>query len=75
MPILAKVGTGLGDQAAVTAARTPTGNVRAYDPNLRPQFTQQWNAFLERELTPTMSAQVGYVGHHAGQLVTPVVRP
>ena len=24
---------------------TPSGNVRAYDPNLRPQFTQQWNVF------------------------------
>jgi hypothetical protein len=44
--------------------------VRAYDPNLRPQFTQQWNAFVEYRLTSTMSAQVGYVGHRAKYLVT-----
>ena len=53
-------------------ARSPSGNVRAYDPNLRPQFTHQWNAFAEYRLTPAMSAQVGYVGHHADHLVTPV---
>jgi Carboxypeptidase regulatory-like domain len=51
---------------------TPSGNVRAYDPNLRPQFSQQWNAFVEYRLTPAMSAQIGYVGHHATHLVTPV---
>ena len=50
---------------------TPTGNVRAYDPNLRPQFTHQWNAFVEYRVTAAMSAQVGYVGHHANHLVTP----
>lgn len=50
----------------------PSGNVRAYDPNLRPQFTQQWNAFAEYQLTSALSAQVGYVGHHADHLVTPV---
>jgi hypothetical protein len=51
---------------------TPTGNVRAYDPNLRPQFTQQWNGFVEYQVNDSMSAQIGYVGHHATHLVTPV---
>ena len=50
----------------------PSGQVRAWDPNLRPQFTQQWNVFVERLLTPSMSANVGYVGHDARHLVTPV---
>ncbi len=50
----------------------PSGQVRAWDPNLRPQFTQQWNIFVERLLTPSMSANVGYVGNHATHLVTPV---
>jgi hypothetical protein len=50
----------------------PSGNVRAYDPDLRPQFSQQWNAFAEYRLSSSMSAQVGYVGHHATHLVTPV---
>lgn len=50
----------------------PSGQVRAWDPNLRPQFTQQWNIFLERLVTESMSANVGYVGHNAKHLVTPV---
>ena len=50
----------------------PSGQVRAWDPNLRPQFTQQWNVFVERLLTSSMSANVGYVGNHATHLVTPV---
>ena len=50
----------------------PSGQVRAWDPNLRPQFTQQWNVFVERLVTNTMSANVGYVGHKATHLVTPV---
>jgi hypothetical protein len=61
-------GTGF---AELVPGTTPTGNVRAYDPNLRPQFTQQWNAFVEYRVTERMSAQVGYVGHHATHLVTP----
>jgi hypothetical protein len=58
--------------AELVPGTTPTGNVRAYDPNLRPQFTQQWNGFVEYQLSNSMSAQVGYVGHHATHLVTPV---
>ena len=50
----------------------PSGQVRAWDPNLRPQFTQQWNAFAEYLLTESMSANIGYVGHRATHLVTPV---
>src|SRR5258706_4301633 len=49
-----------------------SGQPRAWDPNLRPQFTQQWNLFTEYRLTRGMSAQVGYVGHHATHLVTAV---
>jgi hypothetical protein len=61
--------TGFADLVPGT---TPSGNVRAYDPDLRPQFTHQWNAFVEYRLTTSMSAQVGYVGHQADHLVTPV---
>jgi len=50
----------------------PSGQVRAFDPNLRPQFTQQWNVFTEFLLTESMSVNVGYVGHNAKYLVTPV---
>jgi hypothetical protein len=50
----------------------PSGQVRAWDPNLRPQFTQQWNVFAEYLLTPATSVNIGYVGHNATHLVTPV---
>ena len=50
----------------------PSGQVRAWDPNLRPQFTQQWNTFVEYLLRPSVSVNVGYVGHNATHLVTPV---
>jgi hypothetical protein len=63
-----RIGTGF---AELVEGTTPAGNVRAYDPNLRPQFTQQWNAFVEYRVTQGMSAQVGYVGHHGTHLVTP----
>jgi hypothetical protein len=68
--------TGAGSAASgfadLVPGTTPSGNIRAYDPNLRPQFTHQWNAFAEYLLTPSLSAQVGYVGHRADHLVTPV---
>jgi len=50
----------------------PSGQVRAWDPNLRPQFTQQWNVFGEYLIRPSVTANIGYVGHHATHLVTPV---
>jgi hypothetical protein len=50
----------------------PSGQVRAWDPNLRPQFTEQWNVFAEYLVRPSITANVGYVGHHATHLVTPV---
>ena len=50
----------------------PSGQVRAWDPNLRPQFTQQWNVFAEYLVRTSVTANVGYVGHHATNLVTPV---
>lgn len=70
------VTTGAGNAASgfagLIAGTTPSGNVRAYAPDLRPQFSQQWNAFLEYQLSSSTSAQLGYVGHHAEHLVAPV---
>jgi len=64
-----RTGTGF---AELVPLDKPSGNVRAFDPHLRPQFTHQWNVFAEYLLTPSMSAQVGYVGHRANHLVAPV---
>lgn len=50
----------------------PSGQVRAWDPNLRPQFTQQWNVTAEYLLNSVTSLNIGYVGNHATHLVTPV---
>jgi hypothetical protein len=64
-------GTAGSGFAGLVPGIVPSGNVRAYEPGLRPQFTQQYNAFVEYRLTDAMSAQAGYVGHHANHLVTP----
>jgi hypothetical protein len=50
----------------------PSGQVRAFEPEIRPQFTQQWNLFLEFLVTTSSSVNVGYVGHRATHLVTPL---
>ena len=63
------LGTGFAD---VHPLDHPSGQVRAWDPNLRPQFTQQWNVFTEYLLTEGTSVDVGYVGNRADHLVTPV---
>jgi len=50
----------------------PSGVVRAWDPNLRPQFTHQWNAFAEYLIGPRASINIGYVGNKSKYLVTPI---
>jgi hypothetical protein len=49
----------------------PAGLIRVWDPNLRPQFTQQWNLTLEYQFTGSMSLSAAYVGHNATHLVAP----
>jgi hypothetical protein len=50
----------------------PSGQLRAWDPHLRPQFTQQWNLFVEYLIGSRSSIEVGYVGNSSKHLVTPV---
>jgi hypothetical protein len=45
---------------------------RIYARDLRPQLTKQWNVFVERQLTDTVSAQVGYVGSRSNHMVVPI---
>jgi hypothetical protein len=49
----------------------PSGLIRVWDPNVRPQFTQQYNLSLEYEVTRSMSLTAAYVGHNATHLVAP----
>jgi hypothetical protein len=50
----------------------PSGQVRAWDPKLRPQLTKQWNVFVEYLLAARSSINIGYVGNSSTQLVTPI---
>ena len=44
---------------------------RIFAPDVRPQFTKQWNIFVERKLTDALSGQVGYVGSRSSHMVVP----
>jgi hypothetical protein len=44
--------------------------LRAWQTDLRPQLTQQWNVFFERQITNTTSLNVGYVGSRSTRVVT-----
>ena len=44
---------------------------RIFAPDLRPQLTKQWNLFVERKLTNTLSGQIGYVGSRSDHMVVP----
>jgi hypothetical protein len=50
----------------------PSGQLRAWDPNLRPQFTQQFNIFVEYLIGSRSSINVGFVGSKSKYLVTPI---
>ncbi|MGE0882100.1 MAG: carboxypeptidase regulatory-like domain-containing protein [Blastocatellales bacterium] len=47
------------------------GIIRIWNPDLRPQFTQQWNLTLEYQLNNSSSFSAAYVGNKATHLVTP----
>ena len=44
---------------------------RIFAPDLRPQLTKQWNLFVERKLTSSLSGQIGYVGSRSSHMVVP----
>jgi outer membrane receptor protein involved in Fe transport len=43
--------------------------LRAWQTDLRPQVTHQWNLFAERQLSDTTSLSVGYVGSRSDHVV------
>ncbi|HTV03201.1 MAG TPA: carboxypeptidase regulatory-like domain-containing protein [Luteitalea sp.] len=49
-----------------------SGQLRAWDPNMRPQLTQQYNVFAEYLLGPRSSINIGYVGNRSKYLVAPI---
>jgi hypothetical protein len=48
-----------------------SGNVRAWDPNLRPAMVQQFNLTTEYQLTPTLALTMAYLGQVGDHLVDP----
>jgi hypothetical protein len=48
-----------------------SGQIRAWNPDLRPAFIQQYNFTTEYEIAPSMSLNVGYVGQKGTHLVDP----
>ena len=65
-------GTSTTGFEGLQALDRPSGQLRAWDPKLRPQFTHQWNVFVEYLLNTRSSISVGYVGNSTTHLVTPV---
>ncbi len=60
-----------GNLASPRTGANPFYQGRAWDPNLRPQFTQQYNAAIEYELSKTSSVNIAYVGQLGTHLVVP----
>lgn len=55
----------------VIVRNVPSGLIRVWNPDLRPQFTQQWNLALEYQISGSTSITAAYVGHKADHLVAP----
>ncbi|MBO0857153.1 MAG: TonB-dependent receptor [Chloracidobacterium sp.] len=55
----------------IVATNTIAGQLRIWNPDLRPQFTQQYNLTLEYQLFKDTSVSAAYVGHWATHLVAP----
>ena len=47
----------------------PSGQLRAWDPDIRPQLTQQWNLFGEYLLGSRSSINIGYVGSNSKHII------
>jgi hypothetical protein len=47
----------------------PSGQLRAWDPDIRPQLTHQWNLFGEYLLGSRSSINVGYVGSDSKHII------
>jgi Carboxypeptidase regulatory-like domain/TonB-dependent Receptor Plug Domain len=48
------------------------GQLRAWDPDIRPQFTRQWNVFAEYLIGSRSSINVGYVGSRSTNVINTI---
>jgi len=44
-------------------------NIEVWNPNFRPQLSQQWNLTVQHAFGNSLTAQVGYVGQHSDHLL------
>jgi Carboxypeptidase regulatory-like domain len=61
----------IGFTDVVPLGNTLAGQVRYWNPDLRPAFIPQWNFSLEYQLAPTLSLTTAYVGEKGTHLVNP----
>ena len=47
-------------------------NIRLWDPNVRPNMTQQWNISVEHQLPAQTLVSLAYVGQHGTHLMVPM---
>jgi hypothetical protein len=64
------ISQGFNDLGTADAPDLSSIQLRAWQTDLRPQLTKQWNIFVERQLTNTTSVNIGYVGSRATHVVT-----
>ena len=62
---------GAGDLTGPRTGSAPFYQARAWDLDLRPQFTNQFNFSLEHQLARATSLSVAYVGNRATHLIVP----
>jgi hypothetical protein len=65
-----QMAVGFQDLGTSSAAVLTAVQVRAWQTDLRPQLTKQWNLFVERQITDTTSLNVGYVGSRSTRVIT-----
>jgi hypothetical protein len=61
----------IGFTDVVPQGTTLAGQVRYWNPDLRPAFIPQWNFTLEYQFAPTFSLTAAYVGEKGTHLVNP----
>jgi hypothetical protein len=65
-------------EAGATGGATPQpqsvsgATMFAWDPVVQPAVGEQWNLSIQHQVTPTLTAQVGYVGQKVTHLVVPL---
>jgi hypothetical protein len=48
-------------------------SLRIWDPNVRPAVINQWSATVQRQLSNSMTVQIGYVGQRNTHLMVPII--